>query len=423
MNDLQLALLGAGGVLVAGVYGHGKWQEYRQRKLAEKLLNPEAGDALMEKSPGKPISSKTAKKATRAEPPVAERREPVIGQNSADEEIDDDFSEVKRQKFETSRESASAPSFASSGAPNRMPQGTKDEPGEPLLSETPSQPLRQPVRPPRPSNIGEPTTDLVSNEADYIAQLRLPEVISGEQLLSISRDALSLLRRRVAWVGYDEGTARWEQVQPVGRYRELRIGLQLADRTGPINTALVDQFKKAVERIGDELTAVPEIPVSREAVARAINLDRLCAEVDIQLAVHLAPRHDPFVPDIVRDTALGKGFRLSTDGVLGYHDAAGDRLFLLQMPDARAPDGLPAPTACCILEVPCIAQGELAFDRMMAVSQELADALNAMLVDEHRRPITERFVAPVRQQIGQLQSRMAQQGVPAGSPLALRLFA
>lgn len=378
MTDLQLALLGVGGVLVAGVWSHGKWQELRQRKLAERLLNPEGGDPLMERKTAKPAAPRSS---VRTAPPVVERREPVINQPAEDEPTAD-------------------------AAPSESPLTT------PAAS----------TAAPRPSDIGEPATELVSDEADFIARLSLPEPVSGEQLLAIPRDALALLRKRVAWIGFDEGSARWEQVQPLGRYRELRIGLQLADRSGPINSALVDQFKKAVERIGDELTAVAEIPPSREAVTRAINLDRLGAEVDIQLAVHLAPRHDCFAPDVVRDIALEKGFRLASDGVLGYHDAAGDRLFSLQMPDARAPDGLPAPTACCILEVPCVARGEVAFDRMMAVAQELADALEALLVDEHRRPITERFVAPVRQQIAQLQSRMAQQGVVAGSPLALRLF-
>lgn len=384
MNDLQIALLSVGGALVAGVWGHGKWQEIRQRRLAEKLLNPESGDSLMEKKPVKAA----AKTPPRPALPVADRREPVIRAESGD----DDLPAV-------------------------------DHAPEPVMPPHDPAPAAQRVAPLRLTDIGEPSTELVSSEADFIARLALPEIVSGEQLLAIPRDALALLRKRVAWVGFDEAKARWELVQPAGRYRELRIGMQLADRSGPINSTLVDQFRKAVERIADELTAVPEVPAAREAVARAINLDRLGAEVDIQLAVHLAPRHDHFLPDLVRDTALEKGFRLASDGVLAYHDASGDRLFFLQMPDARAPDGLPPPTACCILEVPCIAHGERAFDRMMAVAEELAEALDALLVDEHRRPVTERFVAPVRQQICQLQGRMAQQGVAAGSSLALRLFA
>jgi len=386
MNDLQLALLGVGGALVAGVWGHGKWQELRQRKLAENLLNPESGDPLME-APASKAANKGFGRAAVA-PPV-ERKEPVIG-------LPDDDTNPSRTR----------PGVSEASRTRRAPDAVVERP---------------PVAP-LPADIGEPDTALVAPEADFIARFSLAEPVGGGQLLAIPRDAFSLLRKRVAWVGFDEGAMRWELVKASGIYRELRIGLQLADRSGAINSALVEQFRKAVEHVGDELTAVPELPPTRDAVARAINLDRLCAEVDIQLAVYLAPRHDHFALDQVRDIALSKGFRLGSDGVLGYHDAAGDRLFSLQMPDGRAPDGLPAPTACCILEVPCVAQGELAFDRMMKLAQELADALDALMVDEQRRPITDRFVAPVRQQIGQLQARMVQQGVAAGSPLALRLF-
>lgn len=387
MTDLQWALLGAGGVLVAGVWGHGKWQEARQRKLAASLLNPEAGDPLMERRPGPPGKAVKAARKVEAPAPV-ERREPVIGQS-------DDLS-------------------ADDLAPER-PQPSPPERAPAVMAA---------VRPsaPRLAPEFEPDTALVSDEADFVARLSLPEAMLGETLLAVPREPFATLRKRIAWIGFEETTRRWEHLEPQGRYAELRIGLQLADRSGPVNSALIDQFRRAIERIGDELTAVPAFPPAREALARAVSLDRLCAEVDIQLAVHLAPRHDHLVPDLVRDMALERGFRLASDGQLGYFNAAGERLFVLQMPDARAPDGLPAPTAICLLEVPCVTDGEPAFDRMMAVAQELAEALDALLVDEQRRPITERFVGPVRQQIGQLQNRMAAQGVVAGSPLALRLF-
>ena len=35
MNDLQLGLIGLGAAAVVGVVGYNKWQEMRQRKLAE----------------------------------------------------------------------------------------------------------------------------------------------------------------------------------------------------------------------------------------------------------------------------------------------------------------------------------------------------------------------------------------------------
>ncbi|MDR2001043.1 MAG: hypothetical protein LBP94_05895 [Zoogloeaceae bacterium] len=48
MNDLQLALIGAGAVAVAVVLGFNKWQERKQKKLAEKVFKGGQADALME---------------------------------------------------------------------------------------------------------------------------------------------------------------------------------------------------------------------------------------------------------------------------------------------------------------------------------------------------------------------------------------
>jgi FtsZ-interacting cell division protein ZipA len=380
MNDLQLALLVLGGVLVAGVYGHGKWQEHRQRKLASGMLGAASGDALLDATDGR-----SAKRAEADQQAPAERREPTLGalKGAGDGPAP-----------------AEAP-VAGAGAVERPAEATAG---------------RVQVDP------GEPGLPLLSAEVDYIASFSLVEPVSGAMLDALPRDAFVALKKRVAWIGFDERHHAWERVHPQGRYRLLRCGLQLADRGGPLSSPLLDQFKKAVEKVGDDLTAVPEMPNARDAIVRAVRLDRLCAEVDIQLNVYIAPRHEPLDPDAVRDAAMQIGFRLGSDGVFGYPDAGGQRLFSLQVPMARIADGLPAPMVGLLLEVPCVERGEIAFDRMMAVGQELAEALDGLVVDEQRRPITDRFVLPVREQIRELQAKMATQGVEPGSPLALRLF-
>ena len=50
MTDLQITLFGAGGVFIVGVFSYNKWQEYRQRKLAEALLKPHHQDVLLDEA-------------------------------------------------------------------------------------------------------------------------------------------------------------------------------------------------------------------------------------------------------------------------------------------------------------------------------------------------------------------------------------
>ena len=75
-----------------------------------------------------------------------------------------------------------------------------------------------------------------------------------------------------------------------------------------------------------------------------------------------------------------------------------------------------------LLDVPRVRNGERAFAQMLDVAQRMADSLQGSLVDDNGRPLTEAMLEPFRIQIAEYQSRLAVRGIPAGSPLALRLF-
>jgi hypothetical protein len=48
MTDLQMGLIGLGGIAVAGVLAYNKWQEHKHRKLAEQLLGVRQADVLLD---------------------------------------------------------------------------------------------------------------------------------------------------------------------------------------------------------------------------------------------------------------------------------------------------------------------------------------------------------------------------------------
>ena len=47
MTELQLGLIGLGGVAVVGVFAYNQWQEYRHRKLTEAVFKPQHEDVLL----------------------------------------------------------------------------------------------------------------------------------------------------------------------------------------------------------------------------------------------------------------------------------------------------------------------------------------------------------------------------------------
>ena len=70
----------------------------------------------------------------------------------------------------------------------------------------------------------------------------------------------------------------------------------------------------------------------------------------------------------------------------------------------------------------CVTHGDRVFAQMLDLARRMADVLNGVLVDDNRRPLTEAMLEPFRRQIAQYQSQLAARGIPAGGPLALRLF-
>ena len=47
MTDLQISLLGAAGVFVAGVFTYNKWQEHKAKKTVERAFASDHDDVLM----------------------------------------------------------------------------------------------------------------------------------------------------------------------------------------------------------------------------------------------------------------------------------------------------------------------------------------------------------------------------------------
>lgn len=377
MNDLQLAVVGGGAVLVAGLWCHSRWQEWRQKRVAEHLLDTDRGDALL---------ADPSPEASYGEDRLMERpHRPAV-----------------RKEERGDRDERREPVFA---AP-------------PVASSVSPTPTHSPVAA-SVAGADEPPPYLLTSDVDYIASFELGERMDGAAVLASSSEALKGNSKRVVWVGFEEVCGEWELLRMGGEYRRLRAGIALADRTGPLSTNVLESFCCAMEALADEFTAVVTMPPARDALARAVQLDRFCAEVDIQLSVNVLPGELPFLRDGLRVAALGAGMRLGDDGLLSFLDVTGDSIFNMQ--SVEDPFGNVTKISF-VLELPCVANGEVAFDQMMIVSRKFAEAVGGVMVDDMDRPVSEQFIVPVRGQIKLLQARMVAEGVPPGSAMALRLF-
>jgi hypothetical protein len=75
-------------------------------------------------------------------------------------------------------------------------------------------------------------------------------------------------------------------------------GLQMVTREGVVGEAELIEFRSAVETLATRLKATVRAPEMRSALEAAQELDRACADADIQVALHVVGVSDPGQWDI-----------------------------------------------------------------------------------------------------------------------------
>lgn len=158
-------------------------------------------------------------------------------------------------------------------------------------------------------------------------------------------------------------------------------------------------------------------------------LDHLCAEFDVQIALTLLCRESAGVSggQISRESA-NEGM-VFENGVFRKIDHQGRELFRLEfMPSGGIPENLDAlenligQQMTFYLDIPRVANGQAVFKEMTKFAQHLAAIVRADLVDDRSLALSSVSLDTIGEQILQIQRRMKELGVPAGSPLALQLF-
>jgi hypothetical protein len=167
----------------------------------------------------------------------------------------------------------------------------------------------------------------------------------------------------------------------------VEAALQMASRNGVVSEAELLEFRAGVESLAAQHGATAAAPEMRPALEAAQALDRACAEVDVQIALHVLG-----IPEI--DVPEGQPFQL-----------------------ARRADGI-----TLLLDVPRTADLARSYEAMVRTARHTAAAHGGRLVDDNGTALDERALAAIGAQVEILRARLAALGVEPGSPLALRLF-
>ena len=364
MSDLQISLLIIGAVVVGGVYLFNWAQERKFRRKLGQAFEVEREDVLL---------GVGAKGEARVEPQVAWADTPA-GPDSPRPRVEQE-----------------TPASSASDASSLLPPFDPD--------------------------------------IDYVAVI--------ESAVPISETAIGELLNRTAAcgkpcraAGLRAQSGEWEELARAGsdRYLKVALALQLVNRTGPVNAAQLAMFGDAIRNCAGRISAVASCPDTHAALDAARELDEFCAEVDVAIGVNIVAAEGQTFPGArIRALAEAAGFKLEPDGLFHFRNEQRQSLFTLDNhePAPFLPEQinrLSTNGVTLLLDVPRVAEGAAVLDRMLDVGRGLAQALGGRLVDDNRAALNEAGIARIREQLGEICSKMEESGITAGGARALRLF-
>jgi hypothetical protein len=397
MTELQMGLIALGAAAVVGVFGYNKWQENRHRKMAEAVLKRQHEDVLLGDAP---------KVATRSV--VTERSEPEIGIEQPEENYSQRLEPVMAVEDEPIAQEAEV-------AVITPPEASDDR------SFVAEEIIDYPVT--------ELPAALLDPRLEFIVAMELVDPVSVHQILHSQREVLQKVSKPVHWVGFNDLTREWVRLGADANMnvRRLRVGLQLANRMGPVTDADLVVFAGAMQALADELMAVADMPSIRVR-DQAVEIDHFCAEVDLEIGINLVSKGTPFSGTKIRALAEAAGMILGADSLFTRYDDDGRAQFYLQNLESTqfSPESIRTMTThglTFLLDVPRVDHGERVFMQMAELAKRFAETLHGTLVDDNRQALSDVQLEHIRREyIGKPQAVMASYSLPAGSAQALRLF-
>ena len=404
MSDLQLGLIVVGILVVAGVYAFNRFQEMQLRRRVESRFAQPPEDVLMRDTAAtaradderiEPRFGDSADDAAETEPPSQRTAEPP-SQAAA---------QPASGTAETRVRATAAAAAAASGAAGAAP-------GEPAGA-TPSAPEA-------------PRTDVA---IDYVCSIVAPEPIDAGMLAQFAK-AAGAIGKPVAVHGWSTQGGDWVELPGTSGAAITRVqaALQLADRAGAINRVQLSSLRDLALQLAERSGGACRCGDIDQAAKLAADIDRFCSQVDISVGCNVVPRSGGALPGTkVRGLLESAGFVLEPSG--RFIQRAEDGRMLLCADDIegaaltaeRLRSG-PVAGLSLTLDVPRVSGGVRLFERMIELARHLAHALDAVVVDDNRAELTEAGLKVFRAQLKSVHAAMEAQGIPAGGPLAARLF-
>ncbi len=439
MSTLQIGLAIAGGVVLAGVVAHSTWTSRRNKpRQAEPLPQETAVEPAGYKAdygqPQEPSFDIGSSDVPHDEPEVAHRSvSPTYTTSGSLDPVTDIARSMMEEatahaqrvpdEAEMARIAESKAAAAKVAAERAVLQA---EQASVAMSPAVAKVMESAASDDLPQPEKRPALDVL---IDVIAAVEIDSPVSGDAALAAMPATRRVGSKLFSLEGLNTETGLWEHPRHGQRYSAFQSGVQLANRTGPLNEIEFSEFVTKTQVFADAINAAPEFPDMLEEVGRARELDSFASAHDAQLSFTLKATKAAWSPGYVQQNAARLGF---IAGVLPgrmvvpapVHGLPPILGLTFDSQAAMSED----PTQSAIyeltlsLDVPQVDRKEEPYARMIQTAYELARVMDGAISDDNGQPLSETAIGAIARDLLALYDTLDARDLSAGSPQARRLF-
>lgn len=314
------------------------------------------------------------------------------------------------------------------------PAAPLDEGLEPWLGDTlTTEPLNVdqaselPVAP-KPAKTLRPM-QVLDSRIDVLVPMELETPVSGEAVLACAPTTRRIGSKPFYIEGLEIDTGTWELPRAGQRYSALRAGLQMANRSGPLNEIEFSEFVVKLQDFADAMQAEADFPDMLTEVAKARELDQFASRHDAQLSFLLSAQRAAWSPGYLTQHAAKLGFvpgALPGRLVLPAAEAGAAPVLVLSFETQAALADDPSLAVLRVfnlsLDMPHVNRAEEPFAQLRHVALTLCERMEGTLTDDNGTPVSTEALDRIGADIEQLYALLDQYDLPAGSPVCRRLF-
>jgi hypothetical protein len=264
---------------------------------------------------------------------------------------------------------------------------------------------------------------------DVIAPIALDGPVSGDAALAVMPATRRAGGKPFFIEGFSESSQCWEMPLAGQRYSSFQAGVQLANRSGPLNDIEYSEFVMKTQAFCEAISGTADFPEMREEVVRARELDQFASEHDAQLGFVVRARNAAWSPGYVQQNAARLGFvpgvipgRMVLPAGLPGLPALLGLSFSTQAAMADDPAQSAIRELAISLDVAQVDRNEHLFERMRDVARLLAQSMDGLVTDDDAILLSPEAMEQIGSELELLYDRLDERDLAAGSAAARRLF-